>query len=134
MKIFRGWRFGAAGTINFDRPWVYSFAGAWKAFDRGFDTVESNTEAFSLLECLVDIPLGKRTMLRLGNQKEPINMDRSMTMTQLASHERHGNRIAVFARPGFVLILRYYFPVIRRISGNSFSTQSSPCLIASAAR
>ena len=97
----RGWRFGAAGTINFDRPWVYSFAGAWKAFDRGFDTVESNTEAFSLLEYLVDIPLGDRTILRLGNQKEPINMDRSMTMTQLASHERYSAADAMLPSRNF---------------------------------
>jgi len=97
----RGWRFGAAGTINFDRPWAYSVAGAWKAFDRGFDTTKADTEAFSIVEYLVDIPVGERMTLRVGSQKEPINMDRSMTMIQLASHERYAGADAMLPSRNF---------------------------------
>jgi len=97
----RGWRFGLAGTINFERPWIYSFAGAWKAFDRGFDTTETDAESFSLVEYFVDIPVGERMLLRVGNQKEPINMDRSMTMVQLASHERYAGADAMLPSRNF---------------------------------
>ena len=97
----RGWRFGVAGTINFDRPWVYSIAGAWNAFDRGFETSESDKESFSIIEYFIDIPVGVRTTLRVGNQKEPINMDRSMTMTQIASHERYGAADAMLPSRNF---------------------------------
>ena len=92
----RGWRFGAAGTINFDRPWVYSVAGAWNSFDRGFDTSEESLNEFSFFDFSVDIPVGEYMIVRVGKQKEPINMDRSMTMIQLASQERFAAADAMF--------------------------------------
>ena len=92
----RGWRFGLAGTINFDRPWVYNIAGAWNSFDRGFDITDEGTEEFSFFDFAVDIPVGERTILRVGKQKEPINMDRSMTMVQIASQERYAAADAMF--------------------------------------
>ena len=92
----RGWRFGAAGTINFDRPWLYNIAGAWNSFDRGFDTTEESLNEFSFFDFSVDIPVGERMIVRIGKQKEPINMDRSMTMIQLASQERFAAADAMF--------------------------------------
>jgi phosphate-selective porin OprO/OprP len=92
----RGWRFGAAGTINFDRPWVYNVAGAWNSFDRGFDTTEESLDEFSFFDFSVDIPVGEHMIVRVGKQKEPINMDRSMTMIQLASQERFAAADAMF--------------------------------------
>jgi phosphate-selective porin OprO/OprP len=92
----RGWRFGAAGTINFDRPWLYNIAGAWNSFDRGFDTEEENSNEFSFFDFAVDIPVGKAMIVRVGKQKEPINMDRSMTMIQIGSQERYAAADAMF--------------------------------------
>ncbi len=92
----RGWRFGAAGTINFDRPWIYNIAGAWNSFDRGFDTTEESLDEFSFFDFSVDIPVGEYMIVRIGKQKEPINMDRSMTMIQLASQERFAAADAMF--------------------------------------
>jgi phosphate-selective porin OprO/OprP len=92
----RGWRFGAAGTINFDRPWLYNIAGAWNSFDRGFDSVDEDSNEFSFFDFSVDIPVGKAMILRVGKQKEPVNMDRSMTMVQIASQERYAAADAMF--------------------------------------
>jgi phosphate-selective porin OprO/OprP len=92
----RGWRFGTAGTINFERPWLYNIAGAWNPFDRGFDSTDGPASEFSFFDFSVDIPVGKAMMLRVGKQKEPINMDRSMTMVQLASQERYAAADAMF--------------------------------------
>jgi len=92
----RGWRFGAAGTINFDRPWLYNIAGAWNSFDRGFDTAEEDSNEFSFFDFSVDIPVGKAMIVRVGKQKEPVNMDRSMTMVQIGSQERYAAADAMF--------------------------------------
>ena len=92
----RGWRFGAAGTINFDRPWLYNIAGAWNSFDRGFDSEDKDSNEFSFFDFSVDIPVGKAMILRVGKQKEPVNMDRSMTMVQIASQERYAAGDAMF--------------------------------------
>jgi len=92
----RGWRFGAAGTINFDRPWLYNIAGAWNSFDRGFDSEDKDSNEFSFFDFSVDIPVGKAMILRVGKQKEPVNMDRSMTMIQIASQERYAAADAMF--------------------------------------
>ena len=92
----RGWRFGTAGTINFERPWIYNIAGAWNSFDRGFDSVDGGSSEFSFYDFSVDIPVSTNIMVRVGKQKEPINMDRSMTMVQLASQERYAAADAMF--------------------------------------
>jgi len=92
----RGWRFGAAGTINFERPWFYNLAGAWNSFDRGFDSLDEESSEFSFFDFSVDIPVGKAMILRVGKQKEPVNMDRSMTMVQIASQERYAAADAMF--------------------------------------
>jgi phosphate-selective porin OprO/OprP len=92
----RGWRFGTAGTINFKRPWAYNVAGAWNSFDRGFDSVDQAATEFSFYDFSVDIPVSEKILLRVGKQKEPINMDRSMTMVQIASQERYAAADAMF--------------------------------------
>ena len=92
----RGWRFGAAGTINFDKPWIYNIAGAWNSFDRGFDSADGSPSEFSFFDFSVDIPVGTNMTVRVGKQKEPINMDRSMTMIQIASQERYAAADAMF--------------------------------------
>ena len=92
----RGWRFGVAGTLNFKKPWIYNVAWAWNPFDRGFDIAEEDTDEFQFFDFSVDIPAGENMMVRVGKQKEPINMDRSMTMIQIGSQERYAAADAMF--------------------------------------
>jgi phosphate-selective porin OprO/OprP len=98
----RGWRFGLAGTINFDKPWVYNIAGAWNSFDRGFDNEQNEFEFFDFS---VDIPLTTDISVSVGKQKEPINMDRSMTMIQIASQERYAAADAMFPSRNFGVVV-----------------------------
>ena len=82
----RGFRFGAIGTFNFSRPWVYTFFAATNAFDKGFDTDE--TDDITLFDYRLDIPLWQRGTLSLGKQKEPISMERLMGGVFLMMQER----------------------------------------------
>jgi len=91
LKLFeggeiRGLRVGAVGTINFDRPWVYTIAGATNTFDKGFET--ENLDSFTLFDYRLDIPLSDKINLSVGKQKEPISMERIMSMIQLPMQER----------------------------------------------
>ena len=89
----RGWRFGVAGTLNFAKPWFYNVAWAWNPFDRGFET---ETNELQFFDFSVAIPISKDVSVTVGKQKEPINMDRSMTMIDLASQERYSAADAMF--------------------------------------
>lgn len=51
----RGLRFGAIGTLNFSRPWIYTFFVATNAFDRGFDS--DTTGGIALFDYRLDVPL-----------------------------------------------------------------------------
>lgn len=82
----RGLRFGAVGTLNFKRPWVYTLFAATNAFDRGFDS--DSTDDFSFLDYRLDIPLAKGLALSLGKQKEPISMERIMSLAFEPFQER----------------------------------------------
>ena len=82
----RGLRFGAVGTLNFKRPWVYTLFAATNAFDRGFDSTA--TDNFSFLDYRLDIPLWRRSALSIGKQKEPISMERIMSLAYLPMQER----------------------------------------------
>ena len=82
----RGVRFGAIGTLNFKSPWVYTVFAATNAFDRGFDS--DSTSDFSFLDYRLDIPLGKRLALSVGKQKEPISMERIMSLAFEPMQER----------------------------------------------
>ena len=54
----RGLRFGGVGTINFDNPWVWTVFGATNAFDKGFDT--DNTDDFTWFDWRFDIASASR--------------------------------------------------------------------------
>jgi phosphate-selective porin OprO/OprP len=82
----RGLRFGVVGTLNFDKPWVYTVFAATNAFDKGFETEEQDSVSF--FDYRLDIPLFKNANLSIGNQKEPISMERLMSMIQLPMQER----------------------------------------------
>ncbi len=82
----RGLRFGAVGTINFSKPWVYTIFGATNAFDKGFEL--ERQDDFGWYDYRLDIPVFETMFLSVGKQKEPISMERVMGMTQLPMQER----------------------------------------------
>ncbi|MBW1818949.1 MAG: hypothetical protein JRJ60_17560 [Deltaproteobacteria bacterium] len=82
----RGLRLGAVGTLNFKTPWVYTVFAATNAFDRGFDTEE--VDSLTLFDYRLDIPLSKWAFLSVGKQKEPISMERIMSLVYLPMQER----------------------------------------------
>ena len=82
----RGFRLGAVGTINFEKPWVYTIFGATNAFDKGFEVREK--EDFTMFDYRLDIPIFKNANVSVGNQKEPISLERIMPMTNISMQER----------------------------------------------
>ena len=82
----RALRFGSVGTLNFPDPWTYTFFATTHAFDRGFDSTQ--TDNLSVLDMRVDIPAPAGTVLSLGKQKEPISMERTMSLLYLPMQER----------------------------------------------
>jgi phosphate-selective porin OprO/OprP len=82
----RALRFGFAGQLKFDTPWVYMISGATNAFDKGFDTNTSDNVSF--FDWRLDIPTFYNTTLSVGKQKEPISMERLIGMTFLPMQER----------------------------------------------
>ncbi|MEP1472512.1 MAG: porin [Halieaceae bacterium] len=82
----RALRFGAVGTINFDKPWIWTLFGATHAFDQGFDSQEDDD--FTFFDVRLDIPLWQKASFSIGKQKEPISMERMMGMTDMPQQER----------------------------------------------
>jgi len=82
----RGFRLGFVGTLNFDKPWVYTLCGATNACEKGFEVEQQ--EDFTMIDYRLDIPFYKGTNLSIGNQKEPISMERIMSMVQIPMQER----------------------------------------------
>ena len=82
----RGFRLGAVGTINFEKPWVYTIFGATNAFDKGFEIEQQ--EDFTMFDYRLDIPIFKNVNVSVGNQKEPISLERIMPMTNISMQER----------------------------------------------
>lgn len=85
----RGLRFGGVGTLNFEKPWIWTVFGATHAFDKGFDSEESDD--YTLFDLRLDIPLWEKTSFSIGKQKEPISMERLMAL----GHGPLGERAAV---------------------------------------
>ena len=82
----RGLRFGLGGTLNFETPWVYTIAGATNAFDKGFNT--NDTEDVAWFDYRLDIPVFSNTTFSIGKQKEPISMERLTGLIFLPWQER----------------------------------------------
>jgi phosphate-selective porin OprO/OprP len=82
----RALRFGIFGTLNFEKPWVYTIAGATNAFDKGFEP--ENLDHITLFDWRLDIPFFKNSVMSIGKQKEPISMERLMGMVFLPWQER----------------------------------------------
>jgi phosphate-selective porin OprO/OprP len=79
-------RFGLVGTLNFEKPWIYTFAAATHAFDKGFDV--DDTDKIGIFDARLDIPFYQDTTLSIGKQKEPISMERLTSMVNLPMQER----------------------------------------------
>ncbi len=74
----RAIRLGVIGQIKFAQPWNYVFAGAYRAFDQGFNT---NTDAvFTIFDLAVSVPLGRVGRMTVGKMKEPISLERLMSL------------------------------------------------------
>ncbi|NCF16541.1 MAG: hypothetical protein GWP62_14620 [Gammaproteobacteria bacterium] len=99
----RGFRLGAVGTINFKRPWVYTVFGATNAFDKGFEIEDQDN--FTFFDYRVDIPLFKNANLSVGNQKEPISMERLMPMTNISMQERSAVADAMLPSRSFGIVM-----------------------------
>jgi phosphate-selective porin OprO/OprP len=82
----RALRFGLNGDIKFKRPWHYSIWFATNAFDQDFDP--DDVDNVSFFDYRLDIPIGQRTTLSIGKQKEPISLPRLMTLTWNPIQER----------------------------------------------
>ncbi len=99
----RGLRIGAAGTLNFDRPWVYTIAGATNAFDKGFEIQQQ--DSFTFFDYRLDIPLSDKFNVSVSKQKEPISMERIMGMQQLPMQERTSVSDALMPSRNFGVVI-----------------------------
>jgi len=102
----RALRFGAIGQIKFDTPWVYTLFGVTNAFDRGFQDKELDN--FALLDYRLDIPLSQKNTLSIGKQKEPISMERLMTLLDSPLQERGAVSDALLPARNVGLVLSGY--------------------------
>ena len=80
----RGLRVGVGGTINFKKPWTYTFSAITNAYERGFETGNINELIFG--DYRLSIPIGKVSMT-IGKQKEPISMQRIIGMVFLPDQQ-----------------------------------------------
>lgn len=82
----RAFRFGVSGTLNFEAPWIYSVSAATTTFDKGFDS--DTSDSLNFLDWRLDIPVFANSTLSIGKQKEPISMERLMTLVHIPMQER----------------------------------------------
>jgi len=99
----RGFRVGAIGTINFPKPWVYTLFGATNAFDKGFEV--ERQDSFAFFDYRLDIPVFENMFVSIGKQKEPISMERVMSMVQLPMQERSSVSDAFLPSRNFGVVL-----------------------------
>jgi phosphate-selective porin OprO/OprP len=86
----RGFRVGVVGTLNFEKPWVYTIFGATNAFDKGFET--EDLDNFILFDWRLDIPFFNNSVMSIGKQKEPISGERIQSM--LFNHMQERSAVA----------------------------------------
>jgi phosphate-selective porin OprO/OprP len=100
----RGFRIGAIGSLNYTkRPWVYTIFGATNAFDKGFEV--DRKDDFEWFDYRLDIPIAETMTLSVGKQKEPISMERVMSMVQLPMQERSSVSDALLPSRNFGSVL-----------------------------
>jgi phosphate-selective porin OprO/OprP len=100
----RDFRLGLYGTLNyFSRPWGYTVVIATNAFDKRFEV--DDQDHFKALDYRLDIPLGNSLRLGIGKQKEPISMERTMTLIDLPMQERSSAADAMLRSRNFGVLL-----------------------------
>ena len=83
----RDLRLGIFGTLDyFDKPWGYYLAVASNAFEKAFEIEDQQN--FKFVDYRLDIPVGTNSLLSIGKQKEPISMERLMSLVNLPMQER----------------------------------------------
>jgi phosphate-selective porin OprO/OprP len=82
----RAFRFGFFGALKFEKPWIYTIAGATNSFSKGFEI--SDTDDVTFFDWRLDIPIDGDISLAVGKQKEPISMERLIGMVFLPWQER----------------------------------------------
>jgi phosphate-selective porin OprO/OprP len=96
----RDLRLGLYGSLNyFDKPWGYNVVAATNAFDKQFEI--EGQENFRLLDYRLDIPIFSGANLSIGKQKEPISMERLMTLVNRPMQERSSVADAFLASRNF---------------------------------
>lgn len=99
----RGFRFGAVGTINFEKPWVYTVFGATNAFDKGFELEDQDDVGW--FDYRLDIPVFEKMNLSVGKQREPISMERVMGLIYQPMQERSSVSDAFLPSRNFGVVL-----------------------------
>ena len=100
----RDLRLGIFGTLDyFDKPWGYYLAVASNAFDKAFETEDQQN--FRFVDYRLDIPVGTSSMLSIGKQKEPISMERLMSLVNLPMQERSSVSDALLEARNFGALL-----------------------------
>ena len=100
----RGFRIGAIGSFDyFGDPWVYTIFGATNAFDKGFEV--ERQDDFTWFDYRLDIPMPRSMTLSVGKQKEPISMERVMSMVHLPMQERTSVSDALLPSRNFGAVL-----------------------------
>ena len=102
----RGFRFGAVGQIKFKTPWVYTIFAASNAYDKGFH--EEDLDEISFFDYRLDIPLSQKYTLSVGKQKEPISMERQMTLLDSPIQERGAASDALLPARNVGIVLSGY--------------------------
>jgi len=102
----RGLRFGFVGQLKFDTPWVYTIFGATNAFDKGFE--EESLDDIALFDWRLDIPLTQKNTLSVGKQKEPMSMERLMTLLDSPIQERAAVSDALMPSRNVGIVLNGY--------------------------
>jgi phosphate-selective porin OprO/OprP len=82
----RGFRVGVVGTLNFDKPWIYTIFGATNAYDKGFN--DKDLDSFTLFDWRLDIPFFNNSVMSIGKQKEPISGERVQSLLYNHMQER----------------------------------------------
>jgi phosphate-selective porin OprO/OprP len=82
----RALRFGLVGSLKLPVPVLYSISASTNAFDKGVEV--NNIDDFSWNDWRFDVPAFGGSTLSIGKQKEPISMERLMSLVNMPMQER----------------------------------------------
>lgn len=114
----RALRFGLVGKLKGPIPALYTVTAATNAFDKGVDV--DDIDDFSWNDWRLDVPTFGGSTLSIGKQKEPISMERLLTLVNMPMQERTAAADALLPARNTGLIL----------SGNAFGQDVSWALSA----